>query len=99
MKFDELIKLQEQPIQYILTPEGKVLIEQYNKLVDSLKLFIDEKNLMALISRLDTDNIGNKKYKIAKKISTILGRDGTIDASMWSISPNDIEMRQYVTEK
>jgi predicted transcriptional regulator len=96
MKFKEFLELKESGVQYNLNENGKNLMDQFNKFIEMLRQFINEENVVALISRLDTDNIGNEKYKIAKKIAT-LSKNGTapIDGSLFSISDND-QMMNYL---
>jgi len=99
MKFDDFRKLQEQSPEFVINQKGKDLMETYNNFVKYLEYFIDSNSIVALISRLDVDNIGNEKYKIAKKIATLTnnGQD-PIDGTMFSISDND-PMMTYVDRR
>jgi hypothetical protein len=97
MKFDELVKLREEDGQrftkYILNDNGKEFLADYNRFIkDSLSQWINQDKLMALISRLDTDNIGNENYKLAKRLSTIPKQKDELGQE--SINPQEISFSE-----
>ena len=99
MKFDEFRKLQEQSPEYVLNQKGKELMETYYNFIKYLEYFVNANDVVALISRLDVDDVGNQRYKIAKKIATLTSNGQTsIDGTMFSISDNDA-MMEYVDRR